>query len=206
VFSHWSGDVKDNQKTANPMTVYMDADKSVRAEFLRKYTLTLSASAGGTTDPTPGSYEFAAGTNAEIRAAPAMGHLFLGWTGDVTDPEKDGNPLWITMDRDKSIQAGFWRKIYAPLAFQGRKVLNRSLVQTEYINVLSWEPNPANVGVAKYRLFMTAGLEESLLAELSAQTFAYRHRGVGKDTEYRYALCAVDSQGREGERAHVTVK
>jgi len=205
-FSHWSGDIKDNQKTANPMTVYMDGDKSVQAHFLRKYTLTLSASAGGTTEPAPGTYEFVAGMNADIRAIPAADYVFLGWTGDVMGTEKDSNPVRITMDRDKSIQAAFLRRIYAPLAFQGRKVLNRSLFQTEYINVLSWEPNPANTGIAKYRVFLTVGTAETLLAELGAQTFSYQHRGVGKDVEYLYALCAVDSQGREGERARVTAK
>jgi hypothetical protein len=188
------------------MTVYMDGDKSVQAHFLRNYKLTISAAAGGTTEPAPGTYEFAEGTSADIRAIPATDYVFQDWTGDVTDVEKDDNPVRITMDRDKYIKAAFWRMIYAPLAFQGRKVMNRSLMQVEYINVLSWEPNPANAGIVKYRVLMTEGATDALLAELSAQTFIYRHREVGKDAEYRYALCAVDAQGREGERARVTVK
>ena len=110
------------------------------------------------------------------------------------------------MDRDKSIQAGFLRRIYAPLGFKGRKVLNRSLMQIEYINVLSWEANPGNVDIAKYRIYRVEGLKESLQAEVSAQTFSYQHRKVAEDIEYKYALCAVNAEGREGERAYITVK
>ena len=100
----------------------------------------------------------------------------------------------------------FTRLVYAPLDFKGEKILNRSLSQAEYINVLTWRANPNNVNIAKYRLYQLEGKNRSQLAELGADTFQYWHRRVEKDKSYTYALIAVNTAGRESDPVSVTVR
>jgi len=54
-FSGWTGDVPQGYENENPITLNMDSDKSIMANFILQYTLTISASTGGTTNPSPGS-------------------------------------------------------------------------------------------------------------------------------------------------------
>ena len=100
--------------------------------------------------------------------------------------------------------------IYAPLNFSGKKVENRSLTQTEYINVLTWQNNPENENIVKYRIYQMEEESLSLLEELNAQTFdkTYEcwHRRVDKDKAYSYVLVAVDVDGREGTPTYLTVQ
>jgi hypothetical protein len=96
--------------------------------------------------------------------------------------------------------------LHSPLSFTVNQVFNRSLLQGEYINVLSWKANPNNVNIMKYRIYKVVGQSKSLLVELNADTFEYWHRGVDKDEQYSYALCAVDNKGREGEFAYTAIQ
>jgi uncharacterized delta-60 repeat protein len=74
-----------------------------------QYTLTISAEKGGTTDPSPGSYDYDCGVLAEITANPDSGYEFSNWSGDVPSGYENNNPLRFTMDSDKSITANFKR-------------------------------------------------------------------------------------------------
>ncbi len=94
----------------------------------------------------------------------------------------------------------FRRKHYAPMNFIKQEVLNRSLFQVEYINVLSWQSNLNNEDIVKYRIYLQSH-DQTLLVELDASTFQYWHRGVEKDRIYNYFIVAVDSEGREGTPA-----
>ncbi len=101
-FSHWSGDASG---TTNPITITMDADKSITANFHpTQCTLTIEAGPDGTTDPEPGIYTHDYGAEVSVRAIPDGGHNFSHWTGDATGPT---NPITITMDADKFIKANF---------------------------------------------------------------------------------------------------
>jgi len=103
-FEEWSGDVPSGHGQDNPLTIAMDADKSVTANFVPQYGLIISAGTGGTTDPAPGTYTYDSGTQVSIAAVPNAGYRFSGWTGDASGTE---NPLSVTMDSDKSITANF---------------------------------------------------------------------------------------------------
>ncbi|MDC1234550.1 hypothetical protein N8Z39_02200, partial [Cyclobacteriaceae bacterium] len=61
------------------------------------YTLTLTASEGGTVTPESGSF----GENevVELLATPDSTYVFVNWTGSSTSTV---NPLSVTMDSDKS--------------------------------------------------------------------------------------------------------
>lgn len=101
-----------------------------------------------------------------------------------------------------------WEIIYAPLNFTGEKVLNRSLYQAEYINVLKWEANPNNENkdIVKYRIYQKVDNTQSLLIELGADQFKYWHRKVEKNKRYTYALVAVNNENKEGETAYITIQ
>jgi len=109
-FSGWSGAVTG---TTNPLTVTMDADKSIAANFILQYTLTIAAGTGGTTNPAPGSYTYDTGTQVTVTAVPNTGYRFSGWSGAVTGTT---NPLTVTMDADKSITASFIRQYTLTIA------------------------------------------------------------------------------------------
>ncbi len=140
--------------------------------------------------------------------------------------------LWIQINQ---LTVNFIRIIYPPLSFIGEKNLNRSLSQAEYINVLTWQANPNNEDIVKYRIYILNGTQEekkqndgiklkslalfnirqknskvlngqSLLVELDASTLKYWHRGVEKDRSYNYAVVAVNSNGREGTPASYLVQ
>jgi uncharacterized repeat protein (TIGR02543 family) len=101
VFTGWSGDASGN---ANPLTITMDSNKSITANFAAQYTLTIAASAGGTTDPAPGTYTYNAREQVTITATPESGYVFSGWSGDITSAD---NPVTVTMDSSKSMAAHF---------------------------------------------------------------------------------------------------
>jgi len=72
-----------------------------------KYTVAISTTTGGTTDPAPDIYTYDEGTEVTITAIPDPDYRFAGWTGDVLSGHEDDNPITITMDSDKSITANF---------------------------------------------------------------------------------------------------
>jgi uncharacterized repeat protein (TIGR02543 family)/uncharacterized delta-60 repeat protein len=103
-FSGWTGDVPFGHENDNPLSITIDSDKSVTANFIRQYTLTIAAGTGGTTDPVPGHYIYDSGTQVSIKAIPNSGYQFSGWSGAASGTT---NPITITMDSDKSVTANF---------------------------------------------------------------------------------------------------
>ena len=71
------------------------------------YTLTLTASQGGTVSPEPGAYS--ENESVELLATPDSTYAFVNWTGSSTSTD---NPLSVTMDADKSYIANFAKKQY----------------------------------------------------------------------------------------------
>ena len=198
-FVNWTGSISSTQ---NPVTVTMDSDKTVKANFRVKSKLTIQSSQYGTTTPSPGVYYYATGTTVQVSAIPDTYCIFVRWSGSATG---SANPLSLLMDSDKSISA-YFRYIYAPIA-TGRKVLNRTFSQAEYINILSWQANPSNDGldITKYRIYQMSGTTPSLLVELASSPLEYYHRNAGQ-ASIQYAITAVTSSGREGAPALVTVQ
>ena len=171
-----------------------------------EYSLLISSTVGGSTSPSTGSYTCASGTHIQITAISDTGYRFAGWTGNVPSGHENDNPITITINSNKSIKANFIRIIYSPLNFTGEKVLNYSLSQDEYINKLTWQANPNNENVDKYRIYQVKEGFQSLLTELNSETFEYWHRRVENDRKYTYALVAVNDKGREGTPAYTMVQ
>jgi len=103
IFDHWMLDGVSN--TTNPISVQMNTDHSLQAFFTSLYTLTILATAGGTTNPTPGTYVNSSGTIINVTALPYNGFLFEYWGLDSVS--NTTNPISITMNANHSLQAFF---------------------------------------------------------------------------------------------------
>ena len=98
-FSSWS-----NGSTANPLTVTLNSNTSVTANFeaiVNNYTLTVSAGEGGSVSSEGGEYE--EGTEVTITATPDEGYKFIGWEGI----DNNSDSISITINSDISLQANF---------------------------------------------------------------------------------------------------
>lgn len=102
-FSSWSGDATGS---TNPLTITMNADKNITANFTLisvLYTLKVTAQ-NGTVSKDPNEQTYNSGATVKLTATPATGYQFSSWSGDATGST---NPLTITMNADKNITANF---------------------------------------------------------------------------------------------------
>jgi uncharacterized repeat protein (TIGR02543 family) len=108
-FVGWSGAIAGY---TNPQTVTMDGNKSVTAEFtLGGYTLAVTTSGDGTGSVTrnPNYALYAPGSVVTVTATAQYLSTFTGWSGDLTGA---GSPQLLTMNGDKSVNAGFVANSY----------------------------------------------------------------------------------------------
>ena len=102
-FSSWSGNTSG---TSNPITVTMNGNKSITANFAAYYTLTVAASPTGSGSVTlsPSGGRYLSGTQVTLTANPASGYSFSSWSGNASGAS---NPITVTMNGNKSITANF---------------------------------------------------------------------------------------------------
>jgi hypothetical protein len=109
-FDHW---VLDGSPagTANPISVLMNNNRTLQAVFsLINYTLTITTTAGGTTNPAPGTYTYASGSSVNVTATPYNNYKFVRWVLDgsnVTD-----NPITVQMNGNHTLNAVFMLLTY----------------------------------------------------------------------------------------------
>jgi hypothetical protein len=112
-FANWVGDVGTiADPNAASTTIIMNDDYSIMANFYEMpvvyYTLTLAVNGNGSTSPSAGQHNYAAGIVVSITAAPASGYRFVTWTGDVDAiANVVAATATVTMDADYSIVANF---------------------------------------------------------------------------------------------------
>ena len=106
-FSNWSGAASG---TSNPITVTMNSDLSVTANFVTispvTYTLTVnvSPSGGGTVTKNPNLSQYSPGTVVTLTANAATGFQFSNWSGEASGTS---NPITVTMNSNLIVTAGF---------------------------------------------------------------------------------------------------
>jgi len=96
--------VSKNVITYNTDILPGESDATVHNLCPGPHTLTLSATAGGTTDPEPGTYAYDGGTEVTIKGIPNSGYRFTNWSGDASGTYYQ---ITIAMDSDKSITTNF---------------------------------------------------------------------------------------------------
>jgi len=100
-FTGWSGDATGS---TNPLTVTMDGNKNITANFaINTYTITIT-SVHGTVTKDPDQTNYAFGSTVQLTASPAIGYTFSGWSGDASG---SANPLTVTMNSNKNITADY---------------------------------------------------------------------------------------------------
>jgi hypothetical protein len=170
-----------------------------------QFNLTIMASTGGMTQPDSGIYTYYRGYDQRITAIPDAHHVFSHWSGNIPKGNVADNPITLRMDKDITISAHFQPLLKPPLAFSGYQVMNRSLSQVEFINVLSWETNPANAGIVMHRIYVEQEESQNLLAEIPVSTSEYWHRNAVKDKTYVYSITAVDADGYESTPSKISI-
>jgi uncharacterized protein YbaA (DUF1428 family) len=118
-FVTWSGDVPAGHETDNPVAITMSAAATIDAEFSAPtiYTLTVTkAGLGtGTIVSNPVGIDFGADDTEDytddtvvyLTAVPDGGSSFTAWSGDVPGGSETDNPVAITIDGDKDVEATF---------------------------------------------------------------------------------------------------
>ncbi|MBI2934812.1 MAG: InlB B-repeat-containing protein, partial [Chloroflexi bacterium] len=100
-FVSWSGDATG----ASPsVTITMNSNKNVTANFIKIVTLTtvVNPFGYGTVSPTTSDYD--QGTEVTVTATPYPGFEFVGWTGHIRSSNLTER---IVMDSDRSLMANF---------------------------------------------------------------------------------------------------
>jgi len=106
-FTGWLGDASG---TSNPLSITIDSNTSITAQFTRiKYLLGVNISGDGnvtqeviSAGKTPTEYN--SGTVVRLESIPSDGWLFHTWSGSSTDT---GNIIDITIDGTKTVTASF---------------------------------------------------------------------------------------------------
>ncbi len=107
-FARWV--IGETESTEIPLTITMDDDKTVTAEFKKWHTLTViidpvDGEGGTTLEPyPPGDHEVDEGTSVTVTAQENAGYRFSGWSGAVISPDR---AITFTMDGPKTITANF---------------------------------------------------------------------------------------------------
>jgi rhamnogalacturonyl hydrolase YesR len=76
-----------------------------------EYTLTITTTTGGTTDPTLGTYIYDENSTAQITAIPNAGYKFDYWVSDGS-PAGSANPINILMTQNHTLEAVFTQITY----------------------------------------------------------------------------------------------
>lgn len=99
--------VNDEVKIENPLILKMDKDYDVKPIFRLAYefTLNISSSHGGITDPEAGIYTKIEGETVEVTAIPEEGYFFQYWVLD--GEERAENPISVVMDKDYRLYGVF---------------------------------------------------------------------------------------------------
>jgi hypothetical protein len=202
-FDHWTGDVPAGSATINPLSLTMNADKSITPVFIRQYTLTITTGTGGTTNPVPGTYTYDEGASASVQAVPAAAYQLNFWSGNASG---SANPVTVVMNENKSIQANFTRVVKSPLSLTGDKLANRSVSMVEYVARLRWQANPANSGTITYRVYRIENGQATAVGDVPAGALEYFVRRLQQARAYRFGVKAVNSQGWESDLVEVSVQ
>ncbi|MCP5107115.1 MAG: S8 family serine peptidase, partial [bacterium] len=99
--------------------------------------------------------------------------------------------------------------ISPPANIAGEQKTNRSLLQTEYINELSWDTNPYNAGknITRYRIYVVGGGNQlTNIGEVDSSTFTFWHRKVSKREAITYAVTSVNADGAESPPYYYTLE
>jgi hypothetical protein len=94
-----------------------------------------------------------------------------------------------------------------PINLVVRQEINKSLLQREYINVLTWERNPYNAdkNIMEYRIYSVENYQLIPKTNVDNLTFTYMDRRVPGGQTQTYAVTAVNTEGEESPPLYYTI-
>lgn len=122
LFDHWESRVPEvNMTTVNPVTVPAQTEGTTHTLLafftaLPTHTLTITATAGGVTDPPVGSHIYQEGVSVTVTAYPDSGYLFDHW--ELNGVVHTENPIVIIIDADYTLH-GIFGEIPEQATIQG---------------------------------------------------------------------------------------
>jgi len=101
-----------------------------------EYTLTITSTVGGTTDPKHGSYKYPNGTEVSVTATPNTSYAFDHWELDGTN--QTINPIIVVMNRNHTLKAVFCATAPPPatiLSVDPKEIIDPTLLPSSTFNV-----------------------------------------------------------------------
>lgn len=108
-FNYWDVNGASQGSGVNPITVVMNAPKTATAHYTAQvitYTLKIETTVGGTTNPAPGTYTYAAGSLVQVNAIPSGGYVFDHWELNGTNVGT-ATTYTVTMNANYVLKAFF---------------------------------------------------------------------------------------------------
>ncbi|MBD3415219.1 MAG: hypothetical protein GF421_12425 [Candidatus Aminicenantes bacterium] len=104
----------------------------------------------------------------------------------------------------QKIQTGY---ILPPADLEGERKQNRALFYQENVIQLTWNVNPDNQNVVKYRIYQIEQWRKfEYMDEVNADVLVYNVRNTSPETQYTFAVTAVNSSDIQGVPAYVIVE
>ncbi|MEM3579656.1 MAG: PKD domain-containing protein [Candidatus Bathyarchaeia archaeon] len=108
-FQYWDVDGASQGSGVNPITVVMNAPHTATAHYtavVPTYKLKIETTVGGTTNPAPGTYTYAAGSLVQVTAIPSNGYVFDHWELNGTNVGT-ATTYTVTMNNNYVLKAFF---------------------------------------------------------------------------------------------------
>jgi len=114
-FLNWGTDASGS---VNPLNMVINNNKIITANFIKQYSLTVTADPNaGTVSQKGGTYD--AGTKINLTATTVFPYAFNSWSGTDNDST---NPTTVTMNTNKSVIANFKKLTAGQLLNNSQKV------------------------------------------------------------------------------------
>ena len=109
-FNYWDVNGLSQGTGVNPITVVVNTPKTATAHYVAvTYTLIIETTPGGSTNPMPGAYSYAAGSQVEVTAIPSSGYVFDHWELNGTNVGT-ATTYTVTMNANYVLKA-FFRQV-----------------------------------------------------------------------------------------------
>ena len=107
-FEYWDVNGVSQSSRVASIRVHMNVPHIITAYYTRiiTYTLTITTTKGGTTNPAPGTYNYTAGSIVQITALPDADYIFNHWELNNT-AVASANPYTVTMNKNQTLRAVF---------------------------------------------------------------------------------------------------
>jgi hypothetical protein len=132
-FTHWTGNLTGH---VNPVTLKITHDTSITAHFSNTalYTLTTNTIGSGQVENNPDRAVYESSAIVTLTPIGNRGWTFNNWTGNVPSGHQHDNPLTITMDANKLLNASFNSSQPTVLTTSVLNITSTSATLQGYIN------------------------------------------------------------------------